>query len=177
MHYLELICWPTIKLLDAILPLKRFPELAFLICLLVFFVSVDFILTVVSVLSIYTHLSHVLLALTLISWGSSPIELINLAIANTKGELQMGLTSVLSGIVLAFYIILPAAIIYKLNRRQSHEIQILQPVHSSHLMFFPALLLTLVTFLVFHHSGMKFTNFHSWTLIASYLIYVGYMST
>ena len=98
------------------------PELAFLICLAIFFFSVDFILTVVSVLSIYTHLSHVLLALTFISWGSSPIELINLLIAGKRGELQLGLTSVLSGVVLAFYVLLPSAIIYKLYRRQAHEI-------------------------------------------------------
>lgn len=84
---MEKLCWPVIKILDYTLPIQRFPEIAFLICLAIFFISVDFILTVVSVLSIYTHLSHVFLALTFISWGSSPIELINLIVAGKKGEL------------------------------------------------------------------------------------------
>ena len=87
--------------------------------------AVDFILTVVSVLSIYAHLSHILLALTFISWGSSPIELINLTIAGRKGELQLGLTSILSGVVLGFYVLLPSAILYKMSRRGTHELQLL----------------------------------------------------
>ena len=175
MHCIEVICWPFIKFLDLILPINKLPELSFLMCLAIFFVSVDFILTVVSDFSIYTHLSHILLALTFISWGSSPIELINLTLAVTRGELHLGLTSILSGIVLAFYVLLPSAIIFKLTRRETHEIQLLQPIHSSHLLFLPALALTLMTLLVFQVSKMRFSRWHSGLLVGGYATYVGYM--
>jgi len=112
----------------------------------------DFILTVVSVLSTYTQLSHILIGLTLIAWGSQPIELINLIIASKKGELQMGLTSVLSGIVFTFFILMPLAILFKMVKKQTHEIELLQPLHSSHLMFVPALVAAVLVTLIFWKS-------------------------
>lgn len=125
LKFLERLCWPTLKLLELCLPINKLPELSFLIIVAIFFLATDFILTVVSVFSVYSHLCHILIALTVISWGSSPIELINLVIANRKGELQIGLTSILSGIVMAFYVLLPLAIVFKMVRRSAHEIQIL----------------------------------------------------
>jgi Ca2+/Na+ antiporter len=122
LQYLEMMCWPCLKFLELTLPMELLPELSFVAIILIFFVSIDFILTVVSVLSIYTHFTHILIALTIIAWGSSPIELINLVIANRKNELQIGLTSILSGIVLAFYVMLPLAIIFKMWRRDTYEI-------------------------------------------------------
>lgn len=79
-----------------------------------FFVSMDFILTVVSIISVYANLSHTFIAFTIISWGASPIEFINLIIANKKNELQIGLTSILSGIVFTFLVLMPVATIYKM---------------------------------------------------------------
>lgn len=111
-----------LKLLDITLPMKLLPEVSFLVIVILFFIAIDFILTVVSVLSIYAHFTHILIALTIIAWGSSPIELINLIIANRKGEIQIGLTSLLSSIVLAFYVLIPLAMLFKMARRQTHEI-------------------------------------------------------
>ena len=87
LHYLERACYPTLALLKYTLPLEKLPELAFLVIVCLFFIATDFILTVVSVFSVYTHLSHVFIALVVIAWGSSPIELINLVIAAKKNEL------------------------------------------------------------------------------------------
>ena len=122
---LERLCWPALTILHFTLPIETLPEFSFLAIVGLFFLATDFILTVVSVFSVYSHLSHILIALTVISWGSSPIELINLVIANRKNELQMGLTSILSGIVLAFFVIIPLAMIFKMMRRSTHELQIL----------------------------------------------------
>jgi Ca2+/Na+ antiporter len=155
--------------------MERIPEHSFLITLANFFISVDFILTLVSVLSIYTHLSHILIALTFISWGSSPIELINLTITSRSGNLQLGLTSILSSIVLGFYVILPCAILCKMYRREAHEIQILQPIHSSHLIFLPAIIVTVFTLLVFHVTKMHISKKFSLSLITAYAGYLGYM--
>lgn len=172
---LELMCWPALKTLGLLLPMNVLPELSFLAIVLLFFVSIDFILTVVSVLSVYAHFTHILIALTVIAWGSSPIELINLVIANRKGELQMGLTSILSGIVLAFYILMPFAMIFKMLRRHSHEIQILQPIHSSHLFMLPALVVTVITLLIYWKTSMRIGKMSASALILTYIGYIVYM--
>lgn len=172
---LELLCWPSLKLLELILPMNVLPELAFLMVVGVFFGAMDFILTVVSILSIYTQLSHILIALTIIAWGSSPIELINLMIAAKKGELQIGLTSVLSGIVLAFYVLIPLAMVCKMLRRHASEIQILLPIHTSHMLMMPALVVTLVTTCVFWKTGMDIGKGSASVLIITYLAYITFM--
>ena len=66
------------------MPTERFPELAFLIIVSIYFLSTDFILKIVSVMSVYTNLSHIFVGITFMSWGSSAIELINLTIAIKK---------------------------------------------------------------------------------------------
>lgn len=76
-----------LKLLHLTLPMEVLPEISFLAIVGLFFVATDFILTVVNVFSVYTHLSHVIIALIVIAWGSSPIELINLVIATKRDEL------------------------------------------------------------------------------------------
>ena len=149
MNFFEKICYPTMWFLHLVLPMNLLPELCFLAIVFIFFMSMDFILTVVSVLSIYTSLSHILIALTIISWGACPIELINLIIATKKNELQIGLTAILSAIVMAFYLIIPFAFICKMIRRGSHEIQAISPIHSTHLYFLPALAVTIGTLLIY----------------------------
>ena len=119
---MELLCWPSLKFLHLVLPMNLLPELSFLAIVVLFFIATDFILTVVNVFSVYTHMSHVIIAIIVIAWGSSPIELINLVIANKRNELQLGLTSILSGIVLAFYLIVPIAMLFKMIHRNTHEI-------------------------------------------------------
>lgn len=64
----------------------------------------------------------------------------------------MGLTSVLSGIVFTFYVLMPLAIIFKMIKKQTHEIELLQPLHSSHMMFVPALVLALLTTAIYWKS-------------------------
>ncbi|CDW80524.1 ca2+:cation antiporter family [Stylonychia lemnae] len=175
LHYLELLCYPAIKLLGLILPVQKSPIAAFLIIVALFFISMDFILTLVSVMSVYTHLSSVLIALTIMSWGSSPIELINLIIASKKGELQIGLTSILSGIVFTFFILMPLAMIFKMIKKETHEIEVISPIHSSNLMFLPALILTLFTTFIYWKTRMNFGKYSASALIISYSLYLGYM--
>jgi Ca2+/Na+ antiporter len=173
---LEVVCWPTLTILELVLPTRLFPEITFLAIVCLFFAAMDFILTVVSVLSVYTHMSHMLIGLTIISWGSSPIELINLIIANKKNELQMGLTSILSGIVLAFFVLIPLAMIFKMMRRNTHQIQILQPIHSSHLLMMPALVATACTLLIYWKSNMNIGKGAATMLILIYVVYITFMT-
>jgi Ca2+/Na+ antiporter len=175
MHTLEIICYPIVKPLDYILPYNRFPEIAFIIILGVFFLSIDFILIVVSVISIHTSLSHILIALTLVAWGSTPIELINLIVATKKNEMQIGLTSILSSIVFAFLIIMPFAMIFKMLKRQEYAMEVLSPIHSSHMLFLPALFVALFSLFVYWKTGMKMGKQAAFALILCYLIYLAYM--
>ena len=85
MEYIEKFCCLIIWPISLISPVKRVPEIA----LLVFFVSTyfmcEFTLTVFNVFSVYTGLSHFLVGLTLMVWGSDNLELINVIIAMKNG--------------------------------------------------------------------------------------------
>eukprot|EP00347_Sterkiella_histriomuscorum_P017945 403347382 len=175
LHYLELACYPALKTLNFILPVEKLPILAFLLIVVIFFISMDFILTVVSVLSIYSHMTSLMIGLTIISWGSSPIELINLIIASKKNELQIGMTSILSGIVFTFFTLMPLAMIFKMIKKQRHEIEILQPLHSSHLVFMPALIVICITTIVYYKTQMNIGKQSGGLLIICYLAYLTYM--
>ncbi|TNV79235.1 hypothetical protein FGO68_gene5201 [Halteria grandinella] len=176
LHYLEIACSPTLTVLRHVLPLEKLPEVAFLVIVCIFFIATDFILTVVSVFSVYTRLSHVLIALIVIAWGSSPIELINLVIAAKRNELQLGLTSVLSGVVLAFYLLIPMAMLFKMAHRGTHEIQILQPIHSSHMLIYPALLVAFLSLAIYAKTGMKLGRGSAGGLLALYGGYMAWMA-
>jgi Ca2+/Na+ antiporter len=95
-----MICFPCLWPLRKTLPTEKLPELVFAICIVLFFYATELILTTVNVLSQYSHLSHIFIGITVISWGSCLIELINLAIANKNNEGQMGITSIFSSIVI-----------------------------------------------------------------------------
>jgi Ca2+/Na+ antiporter len=174
LHVIEWICSPTLSFLRLVLPLETLPELAFVALLCLFFLSTDFLLTVVAVLSVYTRLSHLLIALTVIAWGASPIELINLTVAARKKELQLGITSVLGGIVIGFYLIIPSAMLFKMARRQTHEIQVLQT--NSHTLIWPALAVALATLLVYGKTGMQLGRWSASLLLSFYASYVACMA-
>lgn len=118
-------------------------------------------------------MSHILIGTTLISWGSCSIEVINLTIAAKKNEMQLGLTSILSAVVLTFLIIMPFAMLFKMFKRGSSLIDILQINHTSHQLFLPVLLVSIVVGIVFWVSKMKVGRGGALILIASYLVYLG----
>jgi len=45
-----------------------------------------------------------------------------MSLAVKKGEMQMGLTSIVSALVLAFLLIIPLAVLLKMGMRMSHEL-------------------------------------------------------
>lgn len=57
---------------------------------------VDFILFVMNVFTAYTGMSHLIVGLTLMVWGSDNMEMLNLAIAIGKGDEEMATIAVLS---------------------------------------------------------------------------------
>ena len=92
----ERICFIVIWPLAKILPIQKFPELAVVLIFLIIYVMVEFVVTVMNVFSAYTGMSHFMVGLTLMVWGSDNMEMLNLAIAIGKGEEEMALIAVLS---------------------------------------------------------------------------------
>lgn len=72
-----LIIWP----MQFVMPTTVLPELALILVFFFVYVMCEFILTVFNVFSVYTGLSHFLIGLTLMVWGSDNLEMINMAIS------------------------------------------------------------------------------------------------
>ena len=63
------------------MPVEKFPEVALALFFVLIYFLCEFILTVFNVFSVYSGLSHFLVGLTLMVWGSDNLELINMIIA------------------------------------------------------------------------------------------------
>jgi len=72
-----LIIWP----MQFVMPTKVLPELSLVLIFFFVYIMCEFILTVFNVFSVYTGLSHFLVGLTLMVWGSDNLEMINMAIS------------------------------------------------------------------------------------------------
>jgi Ca2+/Na+ antiporter len=87
-----LIIWPLSK----VLPVDSVPELAIVLVFICIFFMVEFIVMVMNVFSAYTGISHFMVGITLMVWGSDNMEMLNLAVSTAKGYEEIGLTAVLS---------------------------------------------------------------------------------
>ena len=70
---------------------------------------------------------------------------------------------------------MPLAMIFKMIKKQTHEIEVLSPIHSSNIMFLPALLLAVFTTLIYWKTKMNIGRYSAAALIISYIIYLVYM--
>lgn len=87
-----MIIWP----LEKILPYENYPTIAVILMFLVIYYMVEFIIIVMNVFSVYTGVSHFMVGLTLMVWGSDNMEMLNLAISIGKGQEEMGTIAVVS---------------------------------------------------------------------------------
>lgn len=125
LRFFDIICYPLLFPIGKIMPVEKLPELAFLVIIILYFLTTDYILKVVSVMSVYINLSHMFVGITIMSWGSCAVELINMSLSVKNNQMQMGLTSIISALVLAFLLIIPFAMLFKMMIRSSHELVIL----------------------------------------------------
>lgn len=93
---IEKVCFLVLWPLSKILPVERFPILAVSMLFVTIYFMVEFIVTVMNVFSAYTGMSHLMIGLTLMVWGSDNMEMLNLALAIDKGEEEMATIAVLS---------------------------------------------------------------------------------
>lgn len=63
---------------------------------LAIYLMVEYIVLIMNVFSAYTGMSHFMVGLTLMVWGSDNMEMLNLAIGIGKGEEEMATIAVLS---------------------------------------------------------------------------------
>ena len=96
MHMIEKFCCLIIWPLSKVLPVDSVPELAIVLVFICIFFMVEFIVMVMNVFSAYTGISHFIVGITLMVWGSDNMEMLNLAVSTAKGYEELGLTAVLS---------------------------------------------------------------------------------
>ena len=106
---IEKFCFLVIWPLDKVMPVNAFPELALALFFVIIYFLCEFILTVFNVFSVYTGLSHFLVGVTLMVWGSDNLELINMAISVKNKTVEIGLTSVMSCQLICLALIIPIA--------------------------------------------------------------------
>ena len=78
------------------MPVTAAPEIAMILIFIIIYVMCEFILTVFNVFSVYTGLSHFLLGLTLMVWGSDNLDLVNMGISLKNQDMEVGLTALLA---------------------------------------------------------------------------------
>jgi Ca2+/Na+ antiporter len=115
---IEQICVLVIWPLDKMLPVTKSPELTLLLVFVVIYFMCEFIITVMNVFSVYTNMSHFLVGLTMMVWGSDILEAFNMAIAVKKNQVELGMSSVLSCQVFCLLVIIPLACFMRMVMRR-----------------------------------------------------------
>lgn len=122
MKAVERICvvvyWP----LEKLLPVTQLPELTLVIVFFVIYLICEYIVTVMNVMSVYANLSHFLVGLTLMVWGSDILEFFNMIITVKKRQLELGLTSILACQVICILVVVPLACLMRMLLRGQTEI-------------------------------------------------------
>jgi Ca2+/Na+ antiporter len=118
MTKVEQICVLVIWPLDKMLPVTKSPELTLLLVFVVIYFMCEFIITVMNVFSVYTNMSHFLVGLTMMVWGSDILEAFNMAIAVKKNQVELGMSSVLSCQVFCLLVIIPLACFMRMVMRR-----------------------------------------------------------
>ena len=104
------------------MPVTAMPEVALLLLFFIVYVMCEFILTVFNVFSVYTGLSHFLVGLTLMVWGSDVLEMINFTISLKNKQLELGMTSVLSCQLICLIVVIPLASFARMAQRGQTDI-------------------------------------------------------
>lgn len=174
LELIEKICFIVIWPLTKVMPVNAAPELALALVFVLIYLLSEFILTVFNVFSVYTGLSHFLVGLTLMVWGSDQLELINMAIAVKNKQCELGMTSVMSCQIICLIVIIPIAAMARMHQRGENEIQVMQTQHSRDMVILPPLICSVLSFVIFVSKRMDLDRLSSLTLIAIYAVYIYY---
>ena len=165
-----LIIWP----MQFVMPTTVLPELALILVFFFVYVMCEFILTVFNVFSVYTGLSHFLIGLTLMVWGSDNLEMINMAISMKNQNLELGLTSVLACQVICLILVIPIACLMRMYTREQFEIQVMQTHHNRDIIIIPPLLSSLICMCIYWYRKMDINRTSAVLLMLVYMTYLGF---
>ena len=174
MQEIEKICFLVYWPLEKILPVTRFPEIALLLVFVVIYFICEFIVTVMNVFSVYTSLSHFLVGLTLMVWGSDILEMFNMIIAVKEKKLELGFTAVLTCQVFCLLVVVPLACLMRMLMRSQTEIQILQSHHTRNQVVLPPIICSFLCTGIFYFQKMELDRKSALTLVLIYTVYVTY---
>jgi Ca2+/Na+ antiporter len=122
LHSIEMLCFLIIWPLEKVLPHKEYPIVSSIMIFGVIYFMVEFIIIVMNVFSIYTGMSHFMVGVTLMVWGSDNMEMLSLAIAITKGEEEMATLAVVSCQIICLALVIPVACMSRIVSRDQPEI-------------------------------------------------------
>ena len=165
-----LVYWPLQKLL----PVSKMPEVTLLVVFFLIYIICEFIVTIMNVFSVYTNMSHFLVGLTLMVWGSDILELFNMIFAVKKNQLELGFTAVLGCQVICILVVVPLACMMRMLIRDQTEIQVLQSFHTRNQVVLPPIICSVLCSAIFYYRKMELDRKSSLALIAIYLSYVGF---
>jgi Ca2+/Na+ antiporter len=109
MHGIEKFSCVVVYPLKLVVSVDEQPVFTICVVILVVYFMVEFIITVMNVLTVYTGLSHLFVGLSLMVWGSENMEMLNLAVALSKGEEELATIAVLSSQIFCITLVIPAA--------------------------------------------------------------------
>jgi len=157
-----------------IMPIKILPEAALILIFFIVYVMCEFILTIFNVLSVYTGLSHFLVGLTLMVWGSDNLELVNMAIAMKNNNLEIGLTSILACQVICLILVIPFACMARMYKLERPEIQVMQSMHNRDMVVLPPLICSILCILIYWNRRMDLNRTSAALLMLIYMAYLAF---
>lgn len=158
------------------MPVASLPELAIALVLIIIYFMVEFIVICMNTFSAYTGVSHFMVGLTLMVWGSDNMEMLNYAVALSKGQEEIGLTAVFVCQVLCMTLVVPVACISRMVSHNSKEIQLLQEGHSRNALLVPVILVTSVVWVCFMQCNMHINRKVICLFTVMYISYIVYCS-
>ena len=174
LHWIEGVCFLIIVPLKTVLPYKNWPVITVAFLFIVTYYMVEFIVTVLNVFSAYTGMSHFIVGLTLMVWGSDTMEMLSLAIAIGIGEEEMATIAVLSCQILCLTLVVPVACLSRMLMREEFEIQVMQAHHNRGQLIVPVMILILVVFSGYIACNMHLNRKCVFLFAASYVSYIIY---
>ena len=174
LHWMEDVCFLIIVPLKTVLPYKNWPVITVAFLFIVTYYMVEFIVTVLNVFSAYTGMSHFIVGMTLMVWGSDTMEMLSLAIAIGIGEEEMATIAVLSCQILCLTLVVPVACLSRMLMREEFEIQVMQAHHNRGQLIVPVMILILVVFSGYIACNMHLNRKCVLLFAASYVSYIIY---
>jgi Ca2+/Na+ antiporter len=141
----------------------------------VVYFMVEFIVEVLNVFCVQTEISHFVVGLTLMVWGSDNMETISLAISMGRGEEELATIAVLSCQIICLTLVVPVACMVRMLKLRTTRIQVLLPEHDRYQLLVPIFIIVSVAFTSYLLAEMHLNRKCCLLFAALYAAYLGYI--